>query len=89
MPLDALLQQVRDEEGRVDALVPRPTPGNDKLSGGEKQGGAVGRVQADGDGSEFALVVEREREHLVDLMEVKRTERGFDLRGGHYVVHHR
>lgn len=58
---DALAEEACDEEGCVNALVPGSAPRDDQLAGREEQGGAVGLVKADGDGGEFALVVERER----------------------------
>lgn len=68
---NALVQKPGDEEGGVHALVPRPAAGDDELARGEEQRCAVGFVQAYGYGGELALVVEREREHLMYLVQVQ------------------
>lgn len=89
VPGDALLEQARDEQGRVHALVPGAAPRDHQLPAREQQRRAVGLVQAHRDGRELVLVVKRERQHLVDPVQVQHGQGARYLGRRHYVVHGR
>jgi hypothetical protein len=88
VPGDALAQQVRDKEGRVNALVPRATAGHDQLPAGKQQGGAVRLVETHRDGGKLGLVVKREGQHAVYAIQVQHLQGRQNLRGRHDVVNH-
>ena len=86
VPRDAFLKKIRNEEGRVHALVPRAAARHHELSRREEQGGAIRRVQAHCDGGEFALIVKREWKHLLNAVKIQSGNGRQDLRGCHDVV---